>query len=104
MSVANCRVQYAWCFPLIPWYRQAISLIYGLGVILIALWALEQGQGPYVILGVVGMSFVTLMLIFGIEIKKIDVNLWNGAFEATIPFTNTSHPLDDDDDDDGETS
>lgn len=60
---------------MIPWYRQLLSLIYGLGVMLIALWALKQGSGPWVILGVVGMSFLTLMLIFGVEINQIQVNM-----------------------------
>jgi len=58
---------------MIPWYRQLLSLIYGIGVMLIALWALEQGNGPYVILGVVGMSLLTLTLIFGIEIDTVSI-------------------------------
>jgi len=56
---------------MIPWHRQVISLIYGIGVIMIALWALEQGQGRFVVLGVVGMSMLTLMLIFGVEISEV---------------------------------
>lgn len=93
MSVTHfnrCRIQYEWCFPMIPWYRQVISLIYGLGVIMIALWALEQGQGPYVILGVVGMSMVTLLLIFGIEIDEISV-----GDRIHIDFTETGSGKDD---------
>lgn len=86
MSVANCRIQYEWCFPMIPWYRQLISLIYGLGVILIALWALEQGQGRFVILGVVGMSMLTLLLIFGVELNSISV-----GDRVHIDFTETSN-------------
>lgn len=70
---------------MIPWYRQVLSLIYGLGVMLIALWALEQGQGPWVILGVVGMSCLTLMLIFGIEIDSVKV-----LDKVEIEFSNTS--------------
>lgn len=76
MSVARtryCTVRYRWGVHMIPWYRQLISLVYGVGVILIALWALEQGQGPSVILGVVGMSMLTLTLIFGIEINEITI-------------------------------
>lgn len=71
---------------MIPWYRQLLSLIYGLGVMLIALWAIDQGQGgPYLILGTVGMSLLTLMLIFGIEIDTVTVGEY---FE--IDFSNTS--------------
>ena len=70
---------------MIPWYRQVISLVYGLGVIMIALWALEQGTGPYVILGVVGMSMLTLMLIFGVEISEIRL-----LDKLEITFTDTT--------------
>jgi len=88
MSVARTRfasVEYRinprFSMDMIP---QVISLIYGLGVIMIALWALEQGQGPYVVLGVVGMSCLTLMLIFGVEIDRVQI----GDF-GRIEFTNT---------------
>jgi len=91
MSVARTRnlaVKYRikpkWNIDMIPWHRQVISLIYGLGVIMIALWALEQGSGPYVVLGVVGMSMLTLMLIFGVEIDSVQI----GDF-GRIEFTNT---------------
>ena len=95
MSVARnafCSVEYRtrWSMKMIPWYRQVISLVYGLGVILIALWALEQGTGPYVILGVVAMSMLTLMLIFGIEIDEIRV-----LDKIQIDFTNTRDKNDD---------
>lgn len=70
---------------MIPWYRQLISLIYGLGVILIAVWALEQGQGQFVILGVVGMSMLTLLLIFGVEVSEVKV-----GDRVHIEFTETS--------------
>jgi len=91
MSVARtriCSVEYRinpkWQMQMIPWHRQLISLIYGLGVIMIALWALEQGQGPYVVLGVVGMSMLTLMLIFGVEINTVQI-----GSVGRIEFTNT---------------
>jgi len=91
MSVARtriCSVEYRinpkWQVDMIPWHRQLISLIYGIGVIMIALWALEQGQGPYVVLGVVGMSMLTLMLIFGVEISEVHI----GDF-GRIEFTDT---------------
>lgn len=73
---------------MIPWYRQVLSLIYGLGVMLISLWALEQGTGgSWMILGVVGMSFMTLMLIFGVEISEITV-----MDRVRIDFTDTGQP------------
>jgi uncharacterized membrane protein len=71
---------------MIPWHRQLISLIYGIGVIMIALWALEQGNGPYVVLGVVGMSMLTLMMIFGVEIETVRV-----GNVGEIQFTDTGH-------------
>jgi len=89
MSVAHnrfCAVKYrtGWSMKMIPWHRQVLSLVYGLGVMLIALWALQQGSGPYVILGVVGMSMLTLMLIFGVEIDEIRV-----LDKVQITFTDT---------------
>jgi len=69
---------------MIPWHRQVISLIYGIGVIMIALWALEQGQGRFVVLGVVGMSMLTLMLIFGVEISEVRI-----GNVGRIEFTDT---------------
>jgi len=91
MSVARfplCRIQYRidprWRMKMIPWHRQLISLIYGVGVIMIALWALEQGQGRFVVLGVVGMSMLTLMLIFGVEISEVRI-----GNVGRIEFTDT---------------
>lgn len=93
MSVAclsRLRVQYridpSFNMQMIPWHRQLISLIYGIGVIMIALWALEQGNGPYVVLGVVGMSMLTLMMIFGVEIETVRV-----GNVGEIQFTDTGH-------------
>lgn len=94
MSVTHsrvCRVQYQWCFPMIPWYRQLLSLVYGIGVMLIALWALEQGQGAAVILGVVGMSLLTLLLIFGIEVDSVRI-----LDKVYIEFTDTTSRNQDD--------
>jgi len=62
-----------WRVEMMPWHRQAISFVYGVGVIMIALLALEQGHGKWVILGVVGMSMLTLMLIFGVEIERVQI-------------------------------
>lgn len=85
IQTRRCRIEYRWCFPVIPWYRQVIALVFGLGVITMALWALEQGTGPWVILGVFGIACLTLMLIFGIEIDRVDVST-NGV---SIDFTET---------------
>jgi hypothetical protein len=96
LQTDHCRVRYRWefKFQMIPRHRQLISIIYGLGVVLIALWALEQGSGgPTMILGVVGMSMLTLMLIFGVEIDSVDVSLDGFA----VDFTNTSRGDDDSD-------
>jgi len=99
MSVAHnrlCTVQYRteWSMKMIPWHRQLISVIYGVGVIMIALWALEQGSGPYVVLGIVGMSMLTLMLIFGVEIESVTI-----GNVGEIQFTDTEANENDDDDD-----
>jgi len=98
MSVAKlpgCAIEYnidqKWHMRMIPWHRQLISLIYGIGIIMIALWALEQGQGPYVIRGVAGMSMLTLKLIFGVEISEVHIGK-----VGRIEFTDTSRPDDDD--------
>jgi hypothetical protein len=75
---------------MMPRHRQVISLIYGLGVIMIALWALAQGTGPYVILGVVGMSCLTLMLIFGVEVERVEI-----GSVGQVVFTDTGNQNDD---------
>jgi hypothetical protein len=54
-------------------HRQILSFVYGVAVTAIALWALRQGTTPTVIVSVVGMSMLTLMLIFGVEIDRIRV-------------------------------
>ena len=66
------------------WYRQVLSLIYAILVTLIALWALDQGSGPWVILGVVGMSMLTIMLVFGVEIDHVRL-----LDKAEIQFSDT---------------
>ena len=76
---------------MIPWYRQVLSLVYGIGVMLIALWAIEQGQGPWMILGVVAMSCLTLLLIFGVEIDTVKV-----GDKVRIDFTDTTQASSDD--------
>jgi hypothetical protein len=85
---------------MIPWYRQVISLVYGIGVMLIAVWALEQGTGPYVILGIVGMSMLTLMLIFGVEIDHVEVSL--DGFTVDFSDTDGSDTQTDGGDDEGD--
>ena len=67
------------------WYQQVLTLVYGIGIMIIALWALAQGQGPYVILGVVAMSMLTLTLIFGVEIDSVRV-----LYKVEIEFTGHS--------------
>jgi len=88
MSVAKlsrCTVRYRWCFPVIPWYRQAIALIFGLGVMLIALWGIDQGSGPFMIAMIAGMAMLSLLLIFGVEVDTVDID----TSGLSIDFTNT---------------
>ena len=87
MSVArtrNCTVVYRWDFDMIPWYRQVLALIFGLGVMLIALWGIDQGQGPILIGSVAGMAFLSLLLIFGIEVDSVKI-----GDKVEIDFTST---------------
>ena len=80
----NCTVVYRWDFIVIPWYRQVLALIFGLGVMLIALWGIDQGQGPLLIGSVVGMAFLSLLLIFGIEVDSVRI-----GDKVEIDFTST---------------
>lgn len=77
---------------MIPWYRQALALVFGLGVMLIALWGIYQGQGPFLIVSVVGMAFLSLLLIFGIEVDSVEIG---DTFKIEFSST-TTEPLDDD--------
>ena len=70
---------------MIPWYRQFLALVFGVGVVLISVWAIDQGQGAYLIGGVAGMAFLTLLLIFGVEVDSVEI----GALGLAIDFTNT---------------
>lgn len=79
------RVRWRWCYPMIPWYRQVLSLVYGLGVMTIAVWAIDQGSSQWVILGTVIISMLTLMLIFGIEIDRISFGEY-----LEVDFTDTN--------------
>ena len=88
MSVVRTRnftVVYRWDFIVIPWYRQLLALVFGLGVMLIALWGIDQGQGPLLIASVVGMAFLSLLLIFGIEVDSVRI-----GDKIEIDFTSTS--------------
>jgi hypothetical protein len=69
---------------MIPWYRQLLGLVFGLGVMMIALWAITQGSGAYLIATVAGMAFLSLLLIFGIEVDSVEF----GSFK--IDFSNTT--------------
>lgn len=70
---------------MIPWYRQVLALIFGLGVMLIALWGIDQGSGAILIGSVAGMAFLSLLLIFGIEVDSVKI-----GDKVEIDFTNTS--------------
>jgi len=95
MSVVRNRhiqIRYGGLIDMIPWYRQALAVAFGFGVILIALWSIDQGNNQYIIAGVAVSAMVTLMLLFGIEIEEIHLNIANGWLELTIPFTSTGQP------------
>jgi hypothetical protein len=77
---------------MIPWYRQVLALVLSLGIMLIALWGIDKSPGRYVVLGAMAMSFVTLLLVFGVEIDRIELSVANGWLELTIPFTSTGDP------------
>jgi hypothetical protein len=72
---------------MIPWWRQLLSLVFGLGVMLIALYAIREGSGPVVILGTAGLSMLTLLLIFGIEVDDISI----AGDYVVINFSDTTH-------------
>ncbi len=79
-----CQIRWGY-LVMIPWYRQVLALVFGLGVMLIALWGIEQGSGPWMIASVAGMAFMTLLLIFGVEVDSIQV-----GDKLEIDFTSTS--------------
>jgi len=89
---------------MIPWYRQVLSLILSFGIILITLFGIDQSNGMYLIGAAMAMSFLSLLLIFGVEIEEIKVE--TSFVTVTIPFTNTSPKrrgkMDTDDEDDAE--
>ncbi len=97
MSVYKSKsfyVRYRWCLgAMIPWYRQLIALVFGLGIMLIALWAIEQQTGGLVIASVAGMAFLSLLLIFGIEVDRIQI-----GNKLEIDFSNTTETRQDNDD------
>lgn len=81
------HIRYRWCLgDMIPWYRQVLALVFGGGVMLIALWAIEQGTGAVMIGSVAIMSFVSLLLMFGVEIDTVEID----PLGLTIDFTNTT--------------
>ena len=71
----------------IPWYRSVMATLFGVGVMAIALFAIEQGSGRMLIGSVVGMAFLTIMLIFGVEIDEIRIDF--AGNEIVLDFTNT---------------
>ena len=87
---------------MIPWYRQLLALVFGVGVMIISVWAIDQGNGGILISSVAGMSFLTLLLIFGVEVDTIKI-----GDKVRINFTDTALPgstRNDDSDDDAERS
>lgn len=73
----------------IPWYRQLLALIFGMGVMAIALLAIVEGSSMWVIGGVAGMAFLTLLLIFGVEVDYLEIG------RLHIEFTGTTRNDDD---------
>jgi len=73
----------------IPWYRQILALIFGIGVMAIALLAITEGSGMWTIAGVAGMAFLTLLLIFGVEVDFVEIG------SMRIEFTETTRKEDD---------
>jgi hypothetical protein len=65
-----------------------MATLFGVGVMAIALFAIEQGSGRMLIGSVVGMAFLTIMLIFGVEIDEIRIDF--AGNEIVLDFTNTS--------------
>lgn len=86
ITTRRFEIQYGGLIDMIPWYRQVLALVFGLGVMLIALWAIEQGNGRLLIAGVAGMAFTTLLLIFGVEVDQIEID----AIGLRIDFSNTT--------------
>lgn len=70
---------------MIPWYRQLLALVFGLGVLLISLWGIDQGNGTILIVSVAGMGFMSLLLIFGIEVDTIEI-----GEKVQIEFSSTT--------------
>jgi len=84
---------------MIPWYRQLLALVFGLGVLLISLWGIDQGNGTILIVSVAGMGFMSLLLIFGIEVDTIEI-----GEKVQIEFSSTTvdkHRVDRTDDTEG---
>jgi len=69
----------------IPWYRQTLALVFGIGVMIVALYGIPQGESGFVIASIVGMSLLTILLIFGVEVNHIKI-----GDKIQIDFTNTS--------------
>lgn len=96
MSAAQtlpCRLRYRtrelkWGLPMIPWYRQLLSLVYGLGIMMIGLYAIDQNSTAWLIGAVVFMSMGTLALVFGVEANHARLTLGD-TFEFEVGFTNT---------------
>jgi len=85
VQTRHCRDRWRWFSGMIPWYRQLLALVFGLGVLLIALWGIDQGNGAILIISVAGMGFMSLLLIFGIEVDSIEI-----GDKVKIEFSSTT--------------
>jgi len=79
------RCEWRW-LSVIPWYRQVLSLVYGIGVMVIAVYAIDQGDSRILLVGTVFMSMLTLLLLFGVEIDQLEISREG----VSIDFTDTS--------------
>jgi len=89
MSVARSpfvRIQWS-VLTVIPWYRQLLALVFGIGVMIISVYSIQQGSGAALITTVAGMAFMTLLLIFGIEVDQIEI-----GDKVVIDFSDTTVP------------
>lgn len=70
------------------WKRTAILVVYGFLVTMISLWGLEQSNTPATIVVIVVSSFLTIMLVYGVEIDKVDFEIGE-FFSGSVTFSPT---------------
>lgn len=73
---------------MIPWYRQLLSLVYGVGIMMIGLYAIDQNSTAWLIGSVVFMSMGTLALVFGVEADHARLAVGD-TFEFEVGFSST---------------